>query len=65
MDCHFLHLRLRLSSSALFREKPETNGDLRDLEELAEEGDHAVHEIDLDKAAAENVGVLGPKSISI
>ena len=37
----------------VFREEPEADGDLRAVEELAGEGDHAVHEVGLDEGAAD------------
>ena len=37
----------------VFREDPEADGDLRAVEELAGEGDHAVHEVGLDEGAAD------------
>jgi hypothetical protein len=36
----------------VFREEPEADGNLRDLEDLAGEGDHAVQEVGLDEGAA-------------
>ena len=33
----------------VFREEPEADGDLRAVEELAGEGDHAVHKVGLDE----------------
>ncbi len=36
-----------------FREEPEADGNLRAVEELAGEGDHAVHEVGLDEGAAD------------
>lgn len=37
----------------VFREEPEADGDLVAVEELAGEGDHAVHEVGLDEGAAD------------
>ena len=37
----------------VLREEPEADGDLRAVEELAGEGDHAVHEVGLDEGAAD------------
>ena len=36
-----------------FCQKPEPDGNLRAVEELAGEGDHAVHEVGLDEGAAD------------
>ena len=37
----------------VFRGEPEADGNLRAVEELAGEGDHAVHEVGLDEGAAD------------
>ena len=37
----------------VFREEPEADGNLRAVEELAGEGDHAVHEVGLDDGLAD------------
>ena len=37
----------------VFREAPEADGYLRAVEELAGDGDHAVHELGLDEGAAD------------
>ena len=37
----------------VFRQEPEADGNLRAVEELAGEGDHAVHEVGLDDGAAD------------
>ena len=39
--------------SAFFCEEPEADGNLRAVEELAGEGDHAVHEVGRDEGAAD------------
>ena len=44
----------RLAVGALvFREEPEADGNLRGVEKLAGQGDHAVHEVGLDDGAAD------------
>ena len=37
----------------VFREEPEADGNLRAVEELVGERDHAVHEVGLDEGAAD------------
>jgi len=38
---------------SIFHNEPEAGGNLRPVEELAGEGDHAVHEVGLDESAAD------------
>ena len=44
---------VRRIERVLFSAKPEADGNLRAVEELAGKGDHAVHEVGLDEGAAE------------
>ena len=42
----------------VFREEPEADGNLRAVEELAGEGNHAVHEVGLDEGTDLSEGIL-------
>ncbi len=46
-------LRAAIFGRFVFRQKPKADGNLRAVEELAGEGDHAVHEVGLNEGAAD------------